>query len=291
LQTTTEIHETEKDEEEGDVPLRNFTRVEAKLLTPSNLDLEGSVNNLKKVMLGKSIENSHKSDQDKLLDWIPDVYETTKDWLPAIYESTKDTIMQDYEATKDTLPQEPMSPSQPDGRTLSAKRQQENPSSHRRVNWSHQLPPKPQYIPVKEPYAHENPSSHRRVNWSHQLPPKSQYIPAKEPHAQDNDSDSFPVIVKKLLQKKEQMFPPKFRFDICKEAAEFNFNLLKENNFELEKLLNPTEKCVTRYESEFKSVEDLAELLHRHPRWGAMKERLEKGCEFPVDDLDDNIRK
>ena len=108
---------------------------------------------------------------------------------------------------------------------------------------------------------------------------------------QDDNSDSFPVVVEKLLQKKEQMFPPKFRFDICKEAAEFNFNLLKENNFELETLLNPTKKCVTSYGSEFKSVEDLAELLHRHPRWEAMKERLEKGCEFPVDDLDDNIRK
>lgn len=291
MQTTTETHETEKEKEERDVPLRNFTRVEATLLTPSNLDLEGSVNNLKKVMLGKSIENSHQSYPDKLLDWTPAAYETTKDWLPAAYENTKDTIIQDYEIAKDTLPHEPMSPSQPDGRSLSAKRQNENPSSYRRVNWSHQLPPKPQYIPVKEPHAHENPSSHCRVSCSEQLLPKSQNIPAKEPYAQDDDSVSFPAVVEKLLQKKEQMFPPKFRFDICKEAAEFNFDLLKENNFELEKLLNPTDKCVTSYGSEFKSVEDLAELLHRHPRWEAMKEKLEKGCDFPVEDLDDNIRK
>jgi len=94
LQTTTETHETEKEKEERDVPLRNFTRVEATLLTPSNLDLEGSVNNLKKVMLGKSIENSHQSYPDKLLDWTPAAYETTNDWLPAAYENTKDTIMQ-----------------------------------------------------------------------------------------------------------------------------------------------------------------------------------------------------
>ena len=146
------------------MPLRNFTRVEAKLLTPSNLDLEGSVNNLKKVMLGKSIKNLHQSYPDKLLDWIPTVHETTKDWLPAAYETTKDTIMQDYKVAKDTLPQEQMSPSQLDGRTLSAKRQNENPSSYCRVNWSHQLPPKPQYIPAKDQHVHENPSSYCRVN-------------------------------------------------------------------------------------------------------------------------------
>ena len=148
---------------------------------------------------------------------------------------TKLPKIQSWKTTaKDTLPQEPMSPSQQDGRILSVKRQNKNPSSYRRVNWSHQLPPKPQYIPAKEPHAHENPSNYRRVNWSHQLPPKPQYIPAKElhahespssnfceqlllksqhilakeSHAQDDDSVSFPAIVEKLLQKKEQMFPP-----------------------------------------------------------------------------------
>ena len=69
-------------------------------MTPSNLDLEGSVNNLKKVMLGKSIENSHQSYPDKLLDWTPAAYETTKDWLPAAYENTKDTIAQEIEAAE-----------------------------------------------------------------------------------------------------------------------------------------------------------------------------------------------
>jgi len=87
------------------------------------------------------------------------------------------------------------------------------------------------------------------------------------------------------------MFPPKFRFDICKETEEFNFNLLKESNFDLEALLNPKEKCITTYGSEFKSVDDLAELLHRHPRWEALKEKLEKGCDFPVEDLDDDMRR
>ena len=38
------------------------------------------------------------------------------------------------------------------------------------------------------------------------------------------------------------MFSPKFRFDICKETAEFNFNLLNENNFDLEALWGPFSK-------------------------------------------------
>jgi len=87
------------------------------------------------------------------------------------------------------------------------------------------------------------------------------------------------------------MFPPKFRFDICKETVEFNFNLLNENNLDLEALLNPKKKCITTYGSEFKSVDDVAELLHRHPRWEALKEKLEKGCDFPVEDLDDEMRR
>jgi len=74
------------------------------------------------------------------------------------------------------------------------------------------------------------------------------------------------------------MCPPKFRFDICKEAAEFNFNLLlKENNIKLENVLNPTKTFVTSYGLEFKLVVDLAEMLHHRPRWEAMKEQLEKG--------------
>jgi len=130
-----------------------------------------------------------------------------------------------------------------------------------------------------------------KVNCSVQLP-KTPDIPIEKPKVPDVPQafSDFAKTIAKLLHKEEKMFPPKFRFDVCKETAEFNFNLLKENNFDLEALLNPEEKCITNYRSEFKSVEDLAELLHRHPRWDALKEKLEKGCEFPVEDLSEELR-
>ena len=51
-------------------------------MTPSNLDLEGSDNNLKKVMLGKFINNSYQSDSDKLPTWLPAHNQATNDTLP-----------------------------------------------------------------------------------------------------------------------------------------------------------------------------------------------------------------
>ena len=97
------------------VPPSNFSGNEADLITPSNLDLAGSVNNLKRVMLGKS---SSSISQDKPFE-CPSV--------PAkSFHSTRE------ESSK--LPK-------PGERISSAKRQQEK-SLHRsiKVNCSVQLP-------------------------------------------------------------------------------------------------------------------------------------------------------
>ena len=247
------------------VPPSNFSGNESDLITPSNLDLAGSVNNLKRVMLGKS---SSSISQDKPFE-CPSV--------PAkSFHSTRE------ESSK--LPK-------PGERISSAKRQQEK-SLHRsiKVNCSVQLPGG--RISSAKRQQEKSLHSPIKVNCSVQLPPKPPDIPIERPKMSDvpQASSDFAKTIAKLLHKEEKMFPPKFRFDICKETAEFNFNLLKENNFDLEELLNPEEKCITNYGSEFKSVEDLAELLHRHPRWDALKEKLEKGCEFPVEDLSEELR-
>lgn len=176
---------------------------------------------------------------------------------------------------------------------INCSEQLQNPSRNGKVNCSEQLKNPSRNCKVNCSKQLKYPSRDSRVNCREQLPPEPPLTLAKEPdghnpfigiHPLDdgnNASASFQATVAKLLWKKDQISPPKFRFDICKEAAEYNFNLLKENNFELETLLNPTEKCVTSYGSEFKSVEDLAKLLHRHPRWE---------CEFPVKEIDDDIR-
>ena len=65
--------------------------------------------------------------------------------------------------------------------------------------------------------------------------------------------------------------------------------LLRDNDFDLDSLLD-RESSSTSYGSEFKSVLELEALLGRHPRWSEMKERLEKGSNFPLTDVPDKVR-
>ena len=102
------------------------------------------------------------------------------------------------------------------------------------------------------------------------LPPVARGEPLKSPEKSNvavakRALPSISEKVKVLLGKTSNLYPPVFRFDISTEAAETNFKLLKENNFNLEKLLNLTQS-VTTYGSEFKDVDDLHDILHRHPR-------------------------
>lgn len=73
------------------------------------------------------------------------------------------------------------------------------------------------------------------------------------------------------------------------DAAVFNMKKLRENNFNLEKILDES-LSVTSYGSEFKNVNELEYLLGRHPRWNGLKERLKEGACFPIEEIDDNIR-
>lgn len=85
------------------------------------------------------------------------------------------------------------------------------------------------------------------------------------------------------------MIYPKFRFDISQESARFNFNLLKERNFDLGSLLNQDITSSTNYASKFKDVEDLEKLLFNHSRWKSLKEKLLHGCDYPMEDPDEDI--
>ena len=39
-----------------------------------------------------------------------------------------------------------------------------------------------------------------------------------------------------------------------------------------------------------KSTDKLEKLLGKHPRWNILKEKLSYGCEYPVKDLDEEVR-
>ena len=81
----------------------------------------------------------------------------------------------------------------------------------------------------------------------------------------------FLETLRRLLSASEKLEEPAFKFDVSDEAADFNMKLIKDNNFDLDRLLNE-KASVTRYGSEFKSTQDLDPLLVHHPRWQDMKD-------------------
>ena len=99
------------------------------------------------------------------------------------------------------------------------------------------------------------------------LPPRPSHPPPLHPSIYSYDNSWLPKELYRLLNIKEKMYPPSFKFLISNESEKFNFSLLKKHDFDLEKLLNPEKICVTNYGSELKSVEELDNLWMKHPRW------------------------
>ena len=97
--------------------------------------------------------------------------------------------------------------------------------------------------------------------------------------------------LKVLLNTKGKLHPPKLRFDVSKEAAEFNINLLNKWDFNLEHLLNnPHAPSITTYGSEFKAPEQLRPLLQHHPRWNAFKTLLKSGSKWDLEEIGETER-
>ena len=99
------------------------------------------------------------------------------------------------------------------------------------------------------------------------LPSRPSHPPPLHPSIYFYDNSWLPKELNRLLNIKEKMYPPSFKFLISNESEKFNFSLLKKHDFDLEKLLNPEKICVTNYGSELKSVEELDNLWMKHPRW------------------------
>ena len=100
-----------------------------------------------------------------------------------------------------------------------------------------------------------NPSSgigtHRKVDLPFPLPPSQETSRPLVPNPYENTS-WLATEIEKLLNKKSRMANSKFKFEVNPEAASSNFNKLAKNDFNLEELLNPAERCMTSYRSELK---------------------------------------
>ena len=86
------------------------------------------------------------------------------------------------------------------------------------------------------------------------MPPSQENSRPLVPNPYENTS-WLAIEIEKLLNKKSRMANSKFKFEVNPEAASSNFKKLAENDFNLEKLLNPAERCATSYGSEFKEVD------------------------------------
>ena len=86
------------------------------------------------------------------------------------------------------------------------------------------------------------------------LQPSSSHEPVPLVPSPFDDTSWLAKKIEELLNKKSRMTTSQFKFEVNTEAASSNFNKLAENDFDLEGLLNPTERCATTYGSEFKDT-------------------------------------
>ena len=97
--------------------------------------------------------------------------------------------------------------------------------------------------------------------------------------------------ISRLLASSSILEKPQVRFDINMEAATYNFNLLKQANFNLESILNiPGHPSVTSYGSEFKPTSELQQLFQHHPRWHILRTILDKGSTWKLNDVGNETR-
>ena len=102
---------------------------------------------------------------------------------------------------------------------------------------------------------------------------------------------SLPLVIEDLLEKSSSLRKPVLSFNASEEAASKNLKVLKDNGWNLEKVLSLNSPFITNYGSEFKSVDDLHALLKFHPRWEGLKQKLISGCSYPLEDLEEPLRK
>jgi hypothetical protein len=81
--------------------------------------------------------------------------------------------------------------------------------------------------------------------------------------------------------------PPLFIFNLSKEAADYNAAILTANNFDLDKIITKQHPSQLSYGSEFRQAHQLQDLLGAHPLWPRLKEILEHGATFPLEEISD----
>ena len=90
----------------------------------------------------------------------------------------------------------------------------------------------------------------------------------------------IPKMIQRLLTSRNEIYDPVFRFETTRDAAQHNLKLLRDHEFNLEKICNQGQRTILRFGSEFKDTGELNQLLKYHPRWQRLKHILTHGVDF-----------
>jgi len=84
---------------------------------------------------------------------------------------------------------------------------------------------------------------------------------------------------------------PEFSFEMSEESAAKNFLVLAKYGMDLGKALDAQKNSPLGYGSEFRPPELLEHVFGYHPVWQRMRSLLTRGSDWPMEDLDDVLRK
>ena len=101
---------------------------------------------------------------------------------------------------------------------------------------------------------------------------------------------SIPTIRKLSLTQCRTPSPVPVIFEASPEAALSNQALLEQYGCSITKLIQAHPGSCLDYGSEFRPIETLEQLLHRHPRWPKLARLLSHGSCWPVSKLNDEVR-
>jgi hypothetical protein len=103
---------------------------------------------------------------------------------------------------------------------------------------------------------------------------------------------AFVLTVSRILQEQPRpMNPPLFIFKRCTLAAAHNAHILRSFNFDLNKVIRAQHPSQISYGSEFRPTATLKKLLSDHPLWSKLKDVLDNGASFSLEDIEDSARK
>lgn len=85
--------------------------------------------------------------------------------------------------------------------------------------------------------------------------------------------------------------PPLFIFKRCPIAALHNAKVVKEHNYHLDDIIRKQHPSQFSYGSEFRSSDNLENLLEDHPLWYKLKEILDNGASFPLQPMNEIDRR